>query len=134
MKACWAKRKEDTVSGNVTLAADLICVNQTGLRVSASNTSIHLNGFSIICTGPGFAGSCQAPSGWSPVGLPAGIDSENHDNVVVEGPGIIAGFGFGVFLSGGTNLSVHQVSISGPAVPITQNQRGVARGSSRSRI
>ena len=118
----------DSVSGNVTLNADLVCVNQSGLTVSADNTFIHLNGHSIVCTGAGFAGSCQDPVGGPILGLPVGIFSNNHDHVVVEGPGIIGGFGFGVELEGGKGLSVHQVSISGPAVPLIQNQRGTAVG------
>src|SRR5690242_17304345 len=118
----------DTVSGNVTLMSDLVCVNQSGLKVSADNTFIHLNGHSIVCTGAGFAGSCQDPVGGPISGLPVGIFSLNHDHVVVEGPGKIEGFAYGVELDGGKGLSVHQVSITGPAVPLSQNQRGLAIG------
>ena len=118
----------DSVSGNVTLMADLVCVNQSGLKVSADNTTINLNGHSISCTGPGFAGSCQGPVGAPVSGLPVGIFSLNHDHVTVIGPGTVSGFAFGVELDGGKGLDVQQVTVDGPAVPLTLNQRGTAVG------
>jgi hypothetical protein len=118
----------DSVSGNVILTADLNCVNQSGLTISAANTTINLNGHSILCGGAGFAGSCQGTAGAPPAGLPVGIFSNNHNNVAIQGPGTIGGFGFGVDLQGGTGLLVHHVNITGPAVPLAQNQRGTAIG------
>jgi len=118
----------DAVSGNVTLTADLVCINQSGLTVATANTTINLNGHSIVCTGAGFAGSCQDPVGGSGGGFPAGIDSTNYDNVTIQGPGTIAGFWSGILLNGGTGLVVHQVSVTGPLVPLAQNFRGRAIG------
>jgi hypothetical protein len=118
----------DAVSGTVTLTNDLVCINQSGLTVSAANTTINLNGHFIVCTGAGFAGSCQNPVGGPLGALPVGIGSTNFDNVTIQGPGIIAGFWSGILLNGGTGLVVQQVHITGPLVPLAQNFRGNAFG------
>jgi hypothetical protein len=105
----------DTVSGNVTLTADLACTDSNGLIVGANGTTINLNGFTISCTGlaGGFLGSCQ-PTQTGPTSR-VGIQSINHSNVLILGPGKVTGFGVGVDISGGDGLRVIGVTITGPA-------------------
>ena len=51
------------VTGTVTLTADLVCQNTTGLIVQSNDVTINLNGHSIRCLSAlGYEGSCQAPN------------------------------------------------------------------------
>ena len=128
VSSAFALNCGDAVSGNVILTGDLNCVAQSGLFVTASNTIIHLNGHSINCTGTGFAGSCQQPASAPFPPLSVGIFSKNHDHVMIQGPGTINGFGFGIELDGGAGHLVTQVTVTGPSVPLAQNQRGQNAG------
>ena len=112
----------DSVSGNVTLTNDLNC-SGPGLIVVGDHTTINLNGFTISCTGGGFAGSCQQLNG------PVGILSTSFEDVSVVGPGTITGFHVSVRLLGPSKLHVDGVTVTGPAAPdILTNTRGLAVG------
>jgi parallel beta-helix repeat protein len=112
----------DSVSGNVTLTNDLNC-SGTGLTVVGDHTTINLNGFTISCTGIGFADSCQYQNG------PVGILSTGFEDVSVVGPGTITGFHVGIRLLGPAKLNVDGVTVTGPAAPIfAANTRGLAVG------
>lgn len=115
----------DPVSGAVTLTADLACNNQSGLVVSASNTTINLNGHTLSCTGGGVGGTCQPVAGSSNI---AGIRSANFSNVKILGPGVITGFGTGVYLEKGTAFTVSNVEITGPATTMANNNRYMSYG------
>jgi len=112
----------DSVSGNVTLNNDLNC-SGPGLIVVGDHTTINLNGFTISCTGIGFASSCQQSPG------PVGILSTGFEDVSVVGPGTITGFHVGVRLFGPAKLRVEGVTVTGPAAPdIQTNDRELAVG------
>jgi parallel beta-helix repeat protein len=112
----------DLVSGTVNLTGDLNCTS-AGLIVAADHTTINLNGFTISCTGAGFAGSCQMLNG------PVGIESTNFTKVKVIGPGTVSGFHVGIRMLGDANLRVDSVTVTGPAAPdITTNTRGLNVG------
>jgi hypothetical protein len=129
----------DTVSGNVTLTANLNC-SGPGLIVGASNTLIDLNGFTMSCTNAGgqYMGSCQN-STLTPAPPPlsvVGIKSLGFNNVSVRGPGTITGFGVGVELAAGTGLHVNGVTITGPKesvdfLPKRMNAVGVVVGQTK---
>jgi hypothetical protein len=105
----------DSVSGNVTLTNDLNC-SGPGLIVVGDHTTINLNGFTISCTGAGFAGSCQQLNG------PVGILSTGFEDVSVVGPGTITGFHVSVRLLGPSKLHVDGVTVTGPRGPRYPNQ------------
>jgi parallel beta-helix repeat protein len=119
----------DTVSGNVTLNADLVCNDKNGLIVGASNTTINLNGHTISCVGGGFKGSCQTTDGIDGAGLwRRGIFSQGFYNVKILGPGTIEGFTWNVSLWNGGSFVVENVELSGPVVPLWENLRGIGVG------
>ena len=97
------------VSGEVELDGNLAC-SGPGLTVGADGTTIDLNGFTISCTGAGYLGSCQ--------GIPTdiGIDTAGFNNIEIE-DGTITGFNFGVVVNGGSNITVEELVITGPAAP-----------------
>jgi hypothetical protein len=112
----------DTVSGTVTLTADLTC-SKNALIVGAKDTTIELNGHTITCKGGGggYLGSCQNWTG-TPMPFPVsvvGVTSVGHSNVQVHGPGTITGFGVGIFMGGGPGLNVTGVTITGPSAPVS---------------
>jgi parallel beta-helix repeat protein len=117
----------DTISGNVTLTADLVCNSKTALIVSASNTTINLNGHTLSCLGAGVAGTCQATSINGQHSI-SGIKSENYSNVKVLGPGTITGFERGIQLTGGNKFVVQGVKVTGPILSLEENNRSVAIG------
>ena len=99
-----------TVSGNVVLDADVNCTDSDGLIVGADNTTIHLNGHSISCTGPGYLGSCQGRGKF-------GIMVWEKNNVTIKGPGKINGFTVGVWLQKTLAANVRNLEVTGPASP-----------------
>lgn len=118
------------VSGTVTLTANLVCNFSTALVVVGDNTTINLNGFNLICVGPGFMGSCQKTVDGAATNDVAGVQAgePGYKNVRVNGPGMIWGFTHGVLIRGGTGHRVSGVTISGPKVSKEQNQRHRAIG------
>lgn len=98
-----------TVTGAVTLSTDLACVGN-GLTVGADVTTIHLNGHTISCADGGYLGSCQG------LGF-VGIDTNTHNDVLIEGPGTITGFQVGVKVNSGSNINVRNLTVTGPASP-----------------
>ena len=118
----------DTVSGTVTLAADMVCNNINGLNVGADNTTINLNGHTISCIGPGFNGSCQWVDGVSGLPSRAGIYSSNKKGIKVVGPGTISGFLYDVYIYGGTGHTVSGLTLTGPVTKLVGNHRGLAIG------
>lgn len=125
-----------SVSGTVVLTDDMTCVESNALQVAADNTKIYLNGHTLQCLGPGLNGSCQKivdPVNPGGPGLPPfsyiGIVSNGHSNVRVIGPGTIDGFGIGISLTGGDDLRVSNVTVTGPAQPAAStNERLAANG------
>jgi hypothetical protein len=115
----------DIVSGNVTLTNDIVCVDSGqssifGLVVGANDTNINLNGHTISCSGGGFDGSCQSMPGYLPgtsAPVTVGIISSNRQNVQINGPGTVSGFGTDVRLSVGSGLQVKDVTATGPPTP-----------------
>jgi hypothetical protein len=99
-----------TVSGSVVLEADLNCNDSHGLNVGADNTTIHLNGHSISCAGPGYLGSCQGRDKF-------GIIVWEKNNVTIKGPGKINGFEVGVWLQKTVGANVRDLEVTGPASP-----------------
>ena len=77
------------VQGNVTLFANLNCSGD-GLIVRDEGTTINLNGYGIY--GPG------ADTGRVGIGV-------SGDNVVINGPGTIAGFQAGILATGAKELA-----------------------------
>jgi len=102
-----------TVSGSVRLETDLSCVNMDGLIVGSDNTVIDLNGHKIVCTGPGYFGSCQGGT------EQRGIDTNNRSNVHIFSHvpgGTIDGFDRGIRIRPNSrNIKVKQLTITGPA-------------------
>lgn len=100
--------------GLVKLDADLAC-NETNaspaaLTVGANGTKIDLNGFTISCTGSGYQGSCQGLGH-------GGIRTDGFSRVTIAGPGTIAGFTAGVFVHGGSDITVRNLVVTGPSDP-----------------
>jgi len=118
----------DTVSGVVTLNADLVCNNLNGLNIGADNTTINLNGHTISCIGAGFNNSCQYVDGAANISPRAGIYSANRNGVTIAGPGTISGFLYDVYLYKGTGHTVHGITATGPATKLPSNHRGLAIG------
>jgi parallel beta-helix repeat protein len=124
------------VSGTFVLTTDLTCNQNNGLVVAADHTTIYLNGHTISCIGPGLNGSCQKivdPMNPSGPGLPpvsySGVLNNGHSDVRVFGPGTIDGFGIGVRLSGGLDMKVQGVTVTGPVqTNAATNQRLTATG------
>jgi hypothetical protein len=106
-----------TVSGSVRLETDLLCTNTSGLIVGADNTSIDLNGHTIVCTGSGYEGSCQGDA------TQIGIDTNGYDGVHVFSHikgGKIDGFDRGVYVRGASDgATVKQLTLTGPALAAT---------------
>jgi len=94
-----------TVSGEVELDGNLAC-SGPGLTVGADGTTIDLNGFTISCTGAGYLGSCQG------ISTDIGIDTAGFNNIEIE-DGTITGFGFGVVVNGGSDITVKKLVITG---------------------
>jgi nitrous oxidase accessory protein NosD len=109
------------------LTADLHCTAQSGLRVTADNTTINLNGHTLSCTGAGFGGSCQKADGQVPTNT-RGIESQHFNNVKIAGPGTITGFETGILVTYGAGHTISGVTIDGPSVPLAQNHRDMAAG------
>jgi hypothetical protein len=111
------------VTGVVTLTADLVCQNTTGLIVQTNRTTIKLNGHSIRCLSAlGYEGSCQAPNVGQAIGnsgiqvAPNGwmLGGPVIDNVEIIGPGEISGFEYGISVTGGFDVTIDHVTITGP--------------------
>ena len=89
-----------TITGSVTLTADVGPCPADGVIIGADNVLLNLNGHHIIgATGPRD-------------GNAAGIRLTNRSRVAVVGPGEVRGFDAGVFINGGSlnriqNLFVH---------------------------
>src|SRR6185369_3076601 len=99
------------VHGLIVLHENLVCPPATpALTVNASNTTIHLNGYKVICAAEN-SRTCQDSSSRIPSTL-YGILSEGHQNVHVYGPGQIIGFDVGVRIDPGR--------YGGPAVEYSQ--------------
>lgn len=99
------------VSGNVVLTADLQCTNQGGLVVMGDNTTIDLNGHTIVCTS---GSSCGLQSYVNGSPALAGISMNGYKNVTIKGPGTISGFNVGVNVAG-QNVTVTRVKVDGPS-------------------
>lgn len=98
-----------TVSGLVTFTSNLAC-SGNGLTVGADNTTIDVAGFTLSCSGAGYLGSCQG------LGF-VGIDTAGHNGVLIHGGGTITGFTVGVHVSGGANVNVRDLTVTGPPSP-----------------
>jgi len=112
------------VTGTVTLTADLVCQNTTGLIVQSNDVTINLNGHSIRCLSAlGYEGSCQAPNVGQAIGnsgiqvAPKGwtLGGPVIDRVEINGPGEISGFEYGINVTGGFDVTIDHVTITGPA-------------------
>ncbi len=111
------------VSGVVTLTADLVCQNSTGLIVQANDTTINLNGHSIRClSATGYEGSCQAPNVGQAIAnsgiqvAPNGwqLGGPVIDNIKIIGPGEVYGFLYGINVTGAFDVLIDNVTITGP--------------------
>ena len=112
------------VTGVVTLNADLICQNSTGLIVQTSNVTVNLNGHTIRClSATGYLGSCQAPNVGQAIGTsgiliaPKGwtLGGPVIDRIQINGPGEIEGFMYGINVTGAFEVTIDHVTITGPA-------------------
>src|SRR3989442_10023172 len=116
-----------TVTSNVTLTTDIICMDMTWITIGADNMTVNLNGRIVTCMGLGFQGSCQESSP-----LRFGIDTNGHRNLRIinsneEESGVIKGFGVGVWVRGGSNVRVKGITITGPH-KLAVNPRPAAQG------
>jgi hypothetical protein len=111
------------VTGVVTLTADLDCQNSTGLIVQSNRVTINLNGHTIRCqSASGYEGSCQAPNVGQAIGnsgiqvAPNGwtLGGPVIDNIQINGPGEIYGFEYGISVTGGFDVTIDHVTITGP--------------------
>jgi hypothetical protein len=111
------------VTGVVTLTADLVCHNSTALIVQSNDVTINLNGHTIRCiSATGYEGSCQAPNGGQAIGT-SGIQVAPNgwalggpviNKVEIIGPGEISGFEYGINVTGAFDVTVDNVTITGP--------------------
>jgi parallel beta-helix repeat protein len=119
----------DPVSGIVDLNHNLNCHKTDGLVVTGNNTTINLHGFTISCTGDGYLGTCQRPTGnLGSLGY-EGIKSSGFSGVTVNGTGTVSGFTIGIHLINGDHFTVNDVTVEGPYTPpFADNGRGEAVG------
>lgn len=96
--------------GAYVLSSDLAAVDATCIEVTASDVKLDLAGHTMLCTGSGFAGSCQVPE-FTSHGI---LVEPGLTGVMVTGPGTITGFRNGVAVVGSYAL-VKGVTITAPA-------------------
>jgi len=97
----------DTVTSDVVLTADLLCVDQNGLTVSVDGVTIDLGGHTIKCVGQiGAPQHCQH-LGW------VGINTNGHSDVTIKN-GIVDRFAIGIHVNVGRNVTVRDVTVTGP--------------------
>lgn len=115
-----------TVTGLVTLTADMTCNNTSGLLIQSDNVIINLNGHTITCvSATGYRGSCQIPTTGVALGN-AGITiaspgfppATTLHGVAIVGPGTISGFAYGVQAVNAMELLIDHVTVTGPDGPL----------------